>query len=341
MDINNPETLERLKKLNSIYVAHPKAKEILNEIEKCHHSKVYAKEPRCMALTGETGSGKTTLIEQYMLQHPPSETAKSTSIPIFKSVIQPNTSITDFIITVLKSLISSVTNIREDDVNDEFLKGRLPTLRKRLYRYILEANVKIVILDEFQHLISSTDDKVLNAIADTIKTLIIEAKVPVILVGTTVANQVFLANKEMTRRISNRITLGPFSISNEQEMKTFRKFLASVDKLLPFNTYSDLATVEMSYRFFAASNGYIDDVMRIIVDAGYLAIEEGSENIKIEHFTNAFESNSGQNHTAIGNPFSSNYSELQGWACIEDARLGKPHNSSSGRNKSNDISDVF
>lgn len=342
MEIENLNTQERLSMLHGIYVAHPDAEDILKKIERCHNSREYSAKPRSMSLTGVTGSGKTTLIEQYMFRHPPSETEKNTSIPIFKSVIQPNTSVQDFVISVLKSLVARVSDISEDDVPDEILQGRLSPLRKRLYKYIAEANVKIIILDEFQHLISSQTSQVFNAIADTIKTMIIEAKVPVILVGTTKANAVFAANPEMARRISDRIDLKPFTISNEANLMVFRKFLAEVDKLLPFKDVSKLATKEMSYRFFAASNGYIDDVMRIVVDAGYNAIMDGSDNINIDHLSEAFELNPGQNQKAEGNPFSTNFSKLQAWRCIEDALLGRqPMASKNRRGSGDDISDIF
>jgi Cdc6-like AAA superfamily ATPase len=341
VDIDNLTTQERLKMLYSIYVAHPDAERILQKIERCHYSREYSSEPRSMSLTGATGSGKSTLIEQYMLRHPATETEKETSIPIFKSIIQPNTNIRDFVISVLKSLIASVSGIREDDVHDDFLKGNLTTVRKRLYKYIAHAKVKIIILDEFQHLISSKSKKVLNDIADTIKTLINETKVPVILVGTTKANAVFAENPELARRLSEKIDLTPFSISDPSSMTTYRKFLAEVDKLLPFQTLSRLATKEMSMRMYAASNGYIDDIMRIVHDAGYTAIYDGAESITIEHLAQAFENNPGQNQTAPGNPFSASYENLQNWRCITDAATGKSHNSSLRNSVPADISDIF
>lgn len=336
---------DRLKKLYSIYVAHPDAEDILKKMERCHLSRTVSPEPRSMSLIGATGSGKTTLIDQYMMRHPPSETEKTTSVPIFKSIIQPNTSIRDFIISVLKSLISSVTNSREDDVSDELLKGSRPEITKRLYKYLAAAEVKIIILDEFQHLISSKSKKVLNDIADTIKTLINETKIPVVLVGTTKANEVFVENNEMARRISDKITLKPFSISTAENNLIFRKFLAEVDKLLPFDTPVELrlklATNEMSTRFFAASNGYIDDIMRLIQDAGFSAITDGSGSITIGHLADAFENNPGQNQKAEGNPFTTPYELLQGWACIENARLGRSNSSTSRRLSEANSRDVF
>jgi len=337
VDISNLNKQERLKMLHSIYVTHPNAEKILEAIERCHLSREYAPEPRSMSLTGATGSGKSTLIEQYMLKHPASETEKDTSIPIFKSIIQPNTNIRDFVISVLKSLIASVSDIREDDVNDELLKGDLTTVRKRLYKYIAQAKVKIIILDEFQHLISSKSKKVLNDIADTIKTLINETKVPVILVGTTKANAVFAENPELARRLSEKIDLKPFSIKDETSFNTFRKFLAEVDKLLPFNEKSFLATKEIAIRMYAASNGFIDDMMRVIHDAGYMAISEGADSITLEHLIEAFDNNPGQNQRAPGNPFSVAYEKLLNWGCITDAISGKTTISTHRKSTTADI----
>lgn len=341
MDIGNLSKQERLRMLNSIYVAHPDASTILDKIERCHESREYSNEPRSMSLTGETGSGKTTLIEQYMLRHPPSETEKKSSVPIFKSIIQPNTSIRDFIGGILKSLIASVSGIREDDVNDELLKGSLPMVRKRLYKYISQAEVKLIILDEFQHLISSNKKKVLNDIADTIKTIINETKVPIILVGTLKANAVFAENPEMSRRFAEKIKLKSFSISTKEDLTTFRTFLAQIDKLLPFENLSKLADKEMAIRFYAASNGYIDDIMRIILEAGYNAISEGHKDISNESLAKAFEITPGENQTAEGNPFSTSIEKLHQWGCIKAGVLGESHTYAQRHLNSTTLRDIF
>ena len=341
MNIENLSKKERLRMLNSIYVAHPDATQILQKMKRCHESREYSNEPRSMSLTGETGTGKTTLIEQYMLKHPPSETEKTSSVPIFKSLIQPDTSIRDFIGSVLKSLIASVSGIREDDVDDELLKGSLPMVRKRLYSYIAEAEVKLIILDEFQHLISKHKKKVLSDVADTIKTLINETKVPIILVGTTKAKAVFAENPEMSRRIAEKIQLKPFSISTDDEINTFRRFLANVDKLLPFEKRSNLAEKEMTLRLYATSNGYIDDIMRIILEAGYNAIIGDEENINKELLAQAFENTPGENQTAEGNPFTASIEKLQHWGCIESAILGETHTHARKKLSSATINDFL
>lgn len=341
VDIKNLTIRDRIQMLHSIYVAHPDAEQILQKIERCHTSRDYSAKPRSMSLTGSTGSGKSTLIEQYMLRHPPSESDDNTSVPIFSSNIQVSTNINDFIISVLKSLIASVSGVSEDDVEDELLRGTPTTVKKRLYKYIAHAKVKMIILDEFQHLISTQKKRVLNEVADTIKTLIIETKVPVVLVGTTKANAVFAENPELARRFSEKIDLKPFSISDDLSVTTFRKFLAQVDKLLPFERISQLATKEMSIRMFAASNGYIDDIMRIIEDAGESAILENSENITIQHLAGAFDNNPGLNQTAPGNPFLARITDLQSWRCVADAVVGKQHNSALRGSVQTSISDIF
>ena len=320
----NNDKIAKLKQLHSIYIPYPGAEDTLEEIEDCHYSREYSNEPRSMAITGYTGSGKTTIIEQYMARHPANETEKETSVPIFKSLIQPNSNIKDFLKSVLKSLIASVSMIDEDDVDDAYLRGDLTTIRKRLYKYIKEANVKLIILDEFQHLVSSKNDKkILNDIADTIKTLINETKVPVILVGTTRAKAVFAVNPEMARRFSGNVDIEPFKISTSDEILEFRKFLTAVDKAVPLDN-TGLSSGEMTQRFYAASNGVIDDIMRLIKFAGKKTIKEGRNKITLEDLARAFDKNQGKNQRAPGNPFSTPIEIVNSWKCIEDALLGKP-----------------
>lgn len=310
----------KLKLLNHIYVAHPDSDRILERIKRCHNSRSKSEVPMCMILTANTGAGKSTLIKRYMAEHPVSETTKRTIVPIFSSVIPSNTTIPQFIQEILKSLIRSVISIDDNtEIEEEIEKmasGGLQAIKARLYKYLEKAQVQMIILDEFQHLIHDSNKKILNDVANTIKTLILETKIPVVLVGTPKALAVLPENSEMARRFTKPMMIKPFSITNDEDINLFRTFLATVDSLLPFKQRSNFASKELTIRFFAASNGYIDDIMRIIHYAGEDAIIDQSDHIKLHHLETAFDATPGQNHSAPDNPFSVTINNILTWKNI-------------------------
>ncbi|WP_297810807.1 TniB family NTP-binding protein [uncultured Methylophaga sp.] len=317
---------ERLILLNNIYIAHPQSQEILKKMQRAHRSKDISPEPKSMSIIGPTGSGKSTVIKKYMEQHPPSIKAKSSQLTIFNAVIPSDSTPRKFIRSLLTALLAQISNCKPQDVPVNLVNDQdSDTTKLRFYKYLQDSGVELIILDEFQHLISNKTDssnKVLLELAKTIKVMIIETGIPIIMVGTGRASIVFDVDPEVSRRFHASVEMRPFMISDDDNFKTFRKFLAEVDKLMPFETLSKLADKELAIRLYAASNGFIDDIMRIIHAAGEEAIEEQASCISLEYLAEAFENAPGKNQTAEGNPFRTPINKVMSWRCIQDAYKG-------------------
>lgn len=320
---------ERLQLLYNIYIAHPQSKEILKKMKRSHwshRSKGISPEPKSMSIIGPTGSGKSTAIKKYMEQHPPSIEAKSTKLTIFNAVIPSDSTPRRFIRSLLRSLVAQISNCKPENVSEHLANDQDSDATKlRLYKFLNDAGVELIILDEFQHLISNksdTSNRVLLELAKTIKVMIIETGIPIIMVGTGRANIVFDVDKEVSRRFHFSVEMRPFVLDSEENEKTFRMFLGQVDKLLPFETRSKLASKELAIRMYAASNGFIDDIMRIIHAAGEEAIEDQASCITIDYFAEAFENSPGENQTAEGNPFRVPLDTVKSWRCIQNAYKG-------------------
>jgi ABC-type multidrug transport system ATPase subunit len=83
---------EKLSIANNIYVAYPRFKEILSAIDYCHNSFNLKNEPECLFLKGETGAGKTTILQSYAQKFPRLETDSGTVITVLSvSIPSPAT----------------------------------------------------------------------------------------------------------------------------------------------------------------------------------------------------------------------------------------------------------
>jgi hypothetical protein len=165
----------------------------------------------------------------------------------------------------------------------------------RLMRLIEKCEVELIILDEFQHFIDRDSEKVLRTVADSLKVLIQDTGVPLVLLGLnggSYANhseKIFDANPQLSRRFANRHTLEPFKFSSTEEIDEFRTFLFMVDKSLPLEMRSGLADQDMATRFFYASDGVVAYIMKLIKRGTSMALQRNDEKLTLEILSNAFD----------------------------------------------------
>lgn len=268
---------ERLSVANSIYIAYPRFKEILAAIDDCHHLSNLKDEPECLFLKGETGAGKTTIMKSYAQKHPRRETASGTEVSLLSITIPAPATV--------KSL---VTKLLWELGDPAYEKGSVSNQTIRLIGLMKDCGVELVFLDEFQHFIDRDSAKVLQTVSDWLKDLILDTKIPMILIGLPEAEAVFHVNCQLSRRFANRHNLNPFSWHDDSG-KEFRTFLHAIESQLPLCEQSNLAAEDMAMRFYYASNGIVAYVMKLIRYGTYLALKQGQEKLDNSVLAIAFE----------------------------------------------------
>lgn len=258
---------ERLCIANNIYVAYPRFKEILSAIDDCHHLSNLKDEPECLFLKGETGAGKTTILKSYAQNYPRCETPLGTEVRLLSITIPSPATV--------KSL---VTKLLWELGDPAYEKGTVSNQTIRLIGLMKDCGVELVFLDEFQHFIDRDSAKVLQTVSDWLKDLILDTKVPMVLIGLPEAEAVFHVNCQLSRRFANRHNLNPFCWDDDSG-KEFRTFLHAIESQLPLIGDSNLAAEEMALRFYYASDGIVAYVMKLIRNGTYLALKQGQEKI--------------------------------------------------------------
>lgn len=301
------DNLDRRKIANYIYIQSPDLTKALNSIQSCRDTFKLQPEPDCILIYGDRGTGKTSLINQYISQHASHRLENGgTKTPVFSCEVTAASTVSQFYTSVLRGLGDPLPE-----------QGHTATKGERLYRLLKDLGTELIIIDEFHELLDGENQKVKVNVASAIKTLINQTKIPVILSGTSVASALLNSNSELRRRFKASVKLSRFSIFTEAERNTFRKFLAEYDKALPFKMRSDLAREGIYERIYAGSLGLPSGVGSIMREASKLAIEDGSENIQLKHFIPAYEATLSEQIELPGNPFSVNISELKGWAIMD------------------------
>ena len=281
-DTENKTTRERISIANQVYAGYPLFNQVLEDIDRCHDSpniKDDDDDPDCLLLTGSTGAGKTTIYKTYAQNYPSQETEEGNIVPIIHAVTPSAATIKGLVSVLLKQL--------GDPLDD---KGTTTSKTSRLYDLLKACQVELIFLDEFHNFKDLDSDKVLKNVCDWLKNLILNTKIPIVLLGTPESEDILkVDNLQLSRRFNYRHSLIPFP-RTESGLELFRQFLSDVESQLPLMKKSELAEKSLSERIYYATDGTIGHVMTLIRKGATLAIEQDLDRLDLSWFDRMYRS---------------------------------------------------
>jgi hypothetical protein len=259
---------QRIDLVEHILLEHERFNTILARIDYCARfgGEIETKNPPCLAILGETGAGKTTLVDTWLEKAPlrGMETPEGSVIPYLYVLVPSSPKKKGAVAAFLRAL---------HDPNPS--RGTEWDMISRVHRLIKRCKVRVIFVDEFQHLLDKDTQKVVQAIADFLKDIINQAHVPLVLTGKLgEAEPILEANAQLDRRVGTPLVLEPFQWDRNrpETIKEFRTLMRDIDRALPLDS-SHLQDEEMAFRFFYASDGYLGWIMEIIREAAIRAID--------------------------------------------------------------------
>lgn len=292
---------ESYNAIKKIFISNQQLDDILNDIKDCREESNGETEPECMLVVGDTGSGKTTLIDKYLSENPRTENESGSIIPILFTTLPPNATP----VTASEKLLS--------DLGDPFAfqKSKDPVeLAKKIVTLLHQCQVELIIIDEFQHMIDRKQKAILHSAADWLKILILDSKIPVALFGMPYSTVILDTNSQLNGRFELQHHLEPFRVKNKNDLVKYKTFLALLDESLPFKESSNLASKELMMRIYAFSKGNMRRIRKLINRASKYALEDSALRIEIHYFIKAAPKVS-RNACEHFNPFSISLSELK------------------------------
>ncbi|WP_043933853.1 ATP-binding protein [Bacillus sp. EB01] len=292
MDYSNLSKQQKWELVQKMRIIHPAFKSAIKMIEMCHKRSKKSLEPMSAVITGESGTGKTTIIKHYVEQYDKVDVGdyKTTRRILSASIPSPAS----------KAFLAEALLKQMGDAY--YYTGTVANKIARLSQYITKNGIELIILDEFQHFINAKNKRINYDTADWFKSIINAAGIPVIFFGLPDCKQVLVENEQLSRRVKNRLDLSQFGYSTQKERQAFQRLLHEIERNLPFEESSGFTDEEMCLRIFDASKGLMDTIMNLVREAAYLAIEDGAPKIELEHLATAFSMN-GHVNKAVNNPF--------------------------------------
>lgn len=267
--------IQKLEYVDKLTISYPLIQDILNKIEYCQNSMMHSSQPECLSLIGPPRAGKTTIIEQHMSK--------------YSDIIEPEGTIRQIVycqVPCPANIGGLVTELLRA-IGDPFYNKRASIIQKThtLYELLLKCKVKLIILDEVQHLVDRNRQTLIKESSDWFKKLIFDTKIPVIYVGLPDSLKIFIENDQLGSRVLNRYTIEAFDFYK----KDFRAILKLLDESLPLSLYSGLADPDIWKRIYIATNGLIGFVKVLIKESTKLALDHNTERITMPILSNAYD----------------------------------------------------
>jgi len=237
-------------------IEHPRFTAAIREIARIHQRGRAAGVAEGLLLVAQTGSGKTTALEYYSAKFDRTVVDETIKVPVLLVETPESPSVKDLAEAILHALGDPAA-----------AKGTAANKTQRIVMFFKECGVELLLVDEFQHFFDGTRVTESKRVSDWLKALINKVGIPVVLAGLPRAIQVVNLNPQLRRRFATPYYMEPFAFTTNHERLEFRGVLKSMQARLP-NGSVDISEANMARRFYFASHGLFDYVVKIIDDAG-------------------------------------------------------------------------
>jgi Cdc6-like AAA superfamily ATPase len=173
----------------------------------------------------------------------------------------------------VKGLMGSLLEVLGDPM---WMSGTYSSLLSRLQTLLKAVQCRLVILDEFQHLVDKGQKRTLIGTTDWLKSLVERSSFSLVAVGLPSSSTIIFQNEQLRNRFDATISIKPYDWFDPSSRMQFRSLLHSIEvAIAPFEV-PPLASEELALRLFLASSGRIGLLTRILDRAVRTATDEST-----------------------------------------------------------------
>jgi hypothetical protein len=255
-------------------------------------------EPTCIAVVGESRTGKSRLLECITKEYPKQRTNEGLVIPVLS------------IKTPAKPSVKALVEILLQEIGDPlwYKRGSENEKTEQLYKLLKQTKTHTLIIDEFQHFYDKVSHKVQHYLSDWLKIFVDRSGLMLIVAGLPDCMAVINQNQQLRGRFLAPIRMPRFDWNNIDSLNEFIACLESFQKGLDRYDLPDLTSEEMAFRFYCATGGLIGYLAKILHQVCLNAQVGNKLSITLEDIAKAYEESVWVDElTPIMNPFWSEF----------------------------------
>lgn len=273
------ENRQQLISFRNCFVEHPVLTQVLAVLERLRNNQLLGGEQQCMLLTGDTGSGKSRVIQEYVSRFPDHVEGNAVFKPILVSRIPSRPDVEKMMIQLLSDLGQFGSDSRRE-------RRREAGLAEALVHLLKKCGTQLIIINEFQELIEFKSIENRQRVANRLKLISEEAGVPIVLVGMPWAEEI-AEEPQWASRLMCRIEIPYFKLSSNREV--YIRFLKGLALRMGFSEPPDLAKQDIALPLFSACSGEVRKLKHILDEALHISLKIGANTVNKEHLADAFD----------------------------------------------------
>jgi hypothetical protein len=272
--MNNPAIL-----VDSILIHHSAFARAQEQLEQCFEYSVNKSEAEGLAIIGESGTGKTSVLTTFRDRHKPARGADGMEVPILFITVPAGPTVKSLAGAMIHGLGAS--DSERGTENDK--SRRLQVLMKK-------TGTRMIMLDEFQHFYDRGKRQIMRHAADWLKVQIDATRTTLVVAGLPSSQLVLEENEQLERRFLAPIRLPRFSWNIIEQREEFLAVLEEFHNTIAteFET-PKLYSEDMAYQFWCATGGLIAYLSKLLRHALRKAAAENRKIIRIQDFAVARE----------------------------------------------------
>jgi hypothetical protein len=255
---SNHDRINQVKEAN--WVGYARANDALARLNEMIEQPICARMP-CLLLYGDSGMGKTMIVEKFARMHPRHHEHKTgiESRPVLIIQFPSRPDERRLFARILRGLGAPYSAY-----------WRIDALERAAMDALARVRVQVLVIEEFQQLLAGGAREQRVAL-NLIKTIANDLRISLVGVGTDEARYAIEADPQIRRRFD------PFALPRWRETSDFRDFVGAFGKIFPLRKASRLGDRGVVQRLLGASEGITGPVTRLLSMAAVESIRSSRE----------------------------------------------------------------
>lgn len=272
---------EKLTAFASTIVLFPTYEKAIKKILHSIHTSTVRGEPSSALLLGDSGTGKSTICKNLLnIIGQPLDTLETHGAfqitPVLLCPIPADCTINRLSIQILDNLGGIEKNTR-----DKILESRIITRLKT-------CKTKVIIFDEFHHLLEKGADKTREKLCNWVKNLMNSTLIPIILAGTPRCEEIINKHPQLARRYPYRVRLNNLGYNSEFKA-IFTTLIGEMVKISSLHTDSFVMEEQALRTFYVISGGNLNTLCLLLLEIFQRSLNNTENTLTREDCIDAFD----------------------------------------------------